>query len=102
MVGQQMTRLAALGALCLLCSCTTTPPVERIVVREVKVPVPVARVVPDKLMQCGKNRPEFRFYATIDPDYRVGIRGQDEILLRGWIDQKDRCIQGWQEWSRTK
>lgn len=99
-MARQQVALAVV--LCLLAGCATKPPIERIVVREVKVPVPVARVVPDNLSQCGTVRPAFRFYATIDPEYRVGIRSQDEILLRNWVDEKDRCLQAWQTWSRTK
>ena len=93
-------QVAALLALALVGCASRPPPVPRIVVREVKVPVPVARVAPEKLQTCGSDRPTFRFFGTTDPRYRTGLDRDGESRLRDWVDSKDRCISAWRVWAK--
>lgn len=79
---------------------TPAPPEPRVVVKEVRIPVPVTRTAPPALTSCGNEAPGFRFYATTDPTYRTGLDKDGEQKLREWVDAKDRCIRAWHEWSR--
>lgn len=101
MARHQVVALLALAAV--LASCATpAPPVPRIVVREVKVPVPVERVPPENLKKCGSEPPGFRFFGTTDPRYRTGLDRDGESRLREWVDSKDRCITAWRVWAKPE
>lgn len=64
----------------------------------VKVYVPVVPDAPKEIMQCGDEKPQFRFH-TIPDSMDARLRHEDFGEFRQWVDGKGRCIEAWRAWG---
>ena len=64
------------------------------------VPVPVMPTPSEELQTCGKSKPGFEFRPG--EDMAVLLLPEDQHALKEWVDGKQRCIEAWNEWSRSE
>lgn len=65
------------------------------------MPVPQKVEAPIELYQCGTTPPAFKFYDGLTPDEVVLLR-RDWPNFQKWIEEKNRCLEAWKAWGRTK
>lgn len=92
MAGKQIVWLVALA----LMGCASLQPEPKVV----NVPVTVRATPPVSLVECGKFHPTFRFEESPQKKDYVSLSPESQLALVRWVDEKDTCIEAWNEWAK--
>jgi len=76
-----------------------TPSIKRDAPEVVELPVPVMPEPHEELKQCGKEEPGFQFHEHEEKEDHVVLPPDEQKQLQEWVDGKERCLDGWREWS---